>query len=229
MVADLRGHGESPAPPADGGYEISALAGDCLALLDRLAIDRLCVAGSDLGGAVALELAVTAPDRIAAIAVSDCTPARGWPADDAMVAGFERIEARRLAAAEAGGMEAVAESVLDYEAPPRVSEDPGPRRNVIARWTAVSAEGYVGCARAMRDRPDRTGDLAALAPQLWLAGELGEMREAVRRAPELAPGNAQATIIRHSGPGCAWQRPEEWTVAVLDFLAGIGGGDEAAT
>jgi hypothetical protein len=56
----------------------------------------------------------------------------------------------------------------------------------------------VGCAR-----PDRSGDLATLAPQLWLAGELGEMREAVRRVPELAPGNARATIIRHSGPGCA--------------------------
>ena len=128
IAADLRGHGESLAPPLTDGYDAGTLAEDCLRLLDGLGIERFAVAGSDLGGVVALELALAAPERLAAVVLSDATPAPGWPPDSALVAGFERTLARRLAAAEDGGMAAVARSILDYEAEPRVAEDRQPQR-----------------------------------------------------------------------------------------------------
>jgi pimeloyl-ACP methyl ester carboxylesterase len=218
IVADLRGHGESPEPAATDGYGADTLGTDCLRLLDSLDVSRFAVAGSDLGAIVAIELAFAAPERVAAIVVSDASPAPGWPSDSALLAGFERTIARRLAAAEEGGMAAVATSILDYEAEPRVSEDPGPRERIVARWTDVPLEGFIGSSRALLDRRDRTADLATLTvPQLWIAGELGPMREAAKQASTLSP-LGQLELIPRCGIGCVWQRPQLWAAAVNGFL-----------
>jgi pimeloyl-ACP methyl ester carboxylesterase len=63
---DHRGHGCSTAPP--DGYDIEHLATDVLAVLDRLDLDRVVLAGHSLGAAVALRLAATHPERVAALA-----------------------------------------------------------------------------------------------------------------------------------------------------------------
>ncbi|MEE8422465.1 MAG: alpha/beta fold hydrolase [Dehalococcoidia bacterium] len=221
IAADLRGHGESPAPPLDEGYDAGTLAADCLRLLDGLGIDRFAVAGSDLGGAVALELAFTAPQRVAAVVLSDCAPAPRWPADDALVAGFKRTLTRRLAAAEEGGMAGVARSILDYEAEPRNAEDPGPSQRLIARWTAVPLAGFIGGARALLDRPDRTSELAALSvPQLWIAGALAPLRGATRQASALS-SLGRLELLPRCGAGYAWQRPEPRASAVVAFLDAV--------
>lgn len=62
---ELQGHGRT----ADIDREISpaASAGDVVALLDHLDIDRAHVLGHSMGGAVALELAVNHPDRVASV------------------------------------------------------------------------------------------------------------------------------------------------------------------
>jgi pimeloyl-ACP methyl ester carboxylesterase len=56
---DLRGFGETPLPPGRFSF-----VGDVVELLDHLSIERACVVGSSLGGRVALELAVTVPERV---------------------------------------------------------------------------------------------------------------------------------------------------------------------
>ena len=62
---ELQGHGRT----ADSGRPITpaALASDVVGLLDHLGIDRAHVLGHSLGGAVALELAVSHPDRVRSV------------------------------------------------------------------------------------------------------------------------------------------------------------------
>jgi len=69
IAYDARGHGASrPAPaPEDYGYE--ALADDLLAVLDAHAIARAVLAGASMGAHTALRLALTRPDRVAALAL----------------------------------------------------------------------------------------------------------------------------------------------------------------
>jgi len=65
IAVELQGHGRT----ADTGRAITpaALASDVVGLLDHLGIDRAHVLGHSLGGGVALELAVSHPDRVRSI------------------------------------------------------------------------------------------------------------------------------------------------------------------
>jgi pimeloyl-ACP methyl ester carboxylesterase len=65
VAVEMQGHGRT----ADTGRAITpaALASDVVGLLDHLGIDRAHVLGHSLGGAVALELAVSHPDRVRSI------------------------------------------------------------------------------------------------------------------------------------------------------------------
>jgi pimeloyl-ACP methyl ester carboxylesterase len=66
---DLRGHGYSDAP-ADG-YTSSVQAGDLLALVDALGIERARLVGHSFGAVIAVHAAVLAPERVEALILSD--------------------------------------------------------------------------------------------------------------------------------------------------------------
>lgn len=66
IAPDLPGHGRS-APP--GRSSIAAYAADVLALLDRLGLERVVLAGHSMGAAAALEAALAAPQRVAGLAL----------------------------------------------------------------------------------------------------------------------------------------------------------------
>ncbi len=62
---ELQGHGRTA--DIDRDITPAALAGDVVALLDHLGIDRAHVLGHSMGAGVALELAVSYPDRVRSI------------------------------------------------------------------------------------------------------------------------------------------------------------------
>lgn len=64
---DARGHGESSPAPEPGAYEYSDLVGDALAVLDELDVERAVLAGSSMGAATAVGVALRAPERVAAL------------------------------------------------------------------------------------------------------------------------------------------------------------------
>jgi pimeloyl-ACP methyl ester carboxylesterase len=62
---DLRGHGLSTRP--DFGYHLSHHASDMSAVLDDAGIDSATVVGYSIGGGVALEMALTLPERVSGL------------------------------------------------------------------------------------------------------------------------------------------------------------------
>lgn len=64
VAYDRRGFGESPALT---GEEEATHLGDLVELLDLLEIERAFLVGNSMGGALALDLAVTAPERVAGV------------------------------------------------------------------------------------------------------------------------------------------------------------------
>ena len=72
LVHDQRGLGRTEVPP--GPYSMADYAADALALLDAVGWDRPRVLGISFGGMVAQEMAVTAPERIARLALLCTSP-----------------------------------------------------------------------------------------------------------------------------------------------------------
>src|SRR4051812_31377153 len=68
ITVDLRGHGDADKPPT--GYDLGTLAADVVATLDALEIPRAVLVGASSGGYVAQQVAVTAPERVAALVLA---------------------------------------------------------------------------------------------------------------------------------------------------------------
>jgi pimeloyl-ACP methyl ester carboxylesterase len=69
VTPDLRGYGRSGKPSEVDAYSIPLLAGDVLAVLDDLGIERADVVGHDWGAAVAWAVAAFVPDRVRRLVV----------------------------------------------------------------------------------------------------------------------------------------------------------------
>ncbi|MFJ9693620.1 alpha/beta fold hydrolase [Kitasatospora sp. NPDC101183] len=69
VTMDLRGFGESSIAWDD--YSPAAIAGDALALLDHLGIERAVLVGQSYTGATVVRAAIDAPERVAGIALID--------------------------------------------------------------------------------------------------------------------------------------------------------------
>jgi pimeloyl-ACP methyl ester carboxylesterase len=74
IAVDNRGIGDSPL--AGGKVTIEGMAEDALAVMDAENLPRFHVAGHSMGGLIAQEIALRAPERVASLALL-CTFARG--------------------------------------------------------------------------------------------------------------------------------------------------------
>ena len=173
---DHRGHGLSPVAP--GAYTMEMVAGDLVALLDRLGIARASVCGMSLGGAVAMQLAVLAPDRVERLVLACTTPRFGDP---------ETWRARAVAVRR-DGTGVVADGAIGRWFTARTSEEhPDVPAHFHDDLLSVAAAGYAGCCDALAawDFGESLGAIAA--PTLVVAGA---------EDPVVPPADAEVTTSR---------------------------------
>lgn len=185
IAVDHRGHGDSAVVP--GPCTIADLAGDVLALLDSLDVDRFHVVGLSLGGAVAQWLAVHESARVRSAALL-CTAAKfgepsGW--------------AERAAAVRVGGTEAVADAVVErWLTPARAEADPALVASLREMVAATSAEGYAAACDALAGWDGRA-DLGRIScPTLVVAGDEDPSTppEVLRKIADGVPGAEFVTL-----------------------------------
>ena len=75
IAFDMRGHGQTPLGPTIENGEtvlsLDALGRDCLAIMDKLRVERAVLCGVSLGGMVALDVAARAPERVEALVLAN--------------------------------------------------------------------------------------------------------------------------------------------------------------
>lgn len=85
---DLRNHGQSPWTDT---MPFTAMAADVLAVMDQLEISQAHILGHSLGGKVAMEVALTAPERLLSLIVADIAPVRYPPSHNTIIQALSQV------------------------------------------------------------------------------------------------------------------------------------------
>jgi len=150
---DHPGHGRSPLSE---DRTVAALAVQLLGLLDDLGFAQVSFCGLSLGGAVGMRLALDAPHRIGRLVLCSTSARFATP----------EFWDRRVAAVRSGGVEAIADEVLDRWFTPGFPDV----RRYRDMLVSTPAEGYSRCCEAVRDWDVRGALGAVQAPTMAIAG-----------------------------------------------------------
>lgn len=186
---DKRGHGLSEAGPDRA--DMADYARDLAGLLDALGVTRATVVGLSIGGLVAQALYRQRPKLFAALVLSDTAARIG---DDASWDA-------RIAAIEAGGIESIADGVLERwftrDFRTRRPDDLAGWRTMLVR---TPEKGYLSACGALKRADLRAFAGAISVPTLCLVGdEDGSTPPAlVRETAALVPG-ARFEIVAGAG------------------------------
>ncbi|HUG62005.1 MAG TPA: 3-oxoadipate enol-lactonase, partial [Methylomirabilota bacterium] len=194
---DKRGHGLSTLEPAS--RTVSDHAADVAAVLDALSIQAPLVVGLSIGGLIAQTLAVARPDLASGLLLLDTAHRVGttesWNA--------------RIAAVRGGGLDAIADQVMERWFSARFRET---QAEVVAAWRTLlvrmPADGYIAACEALRD-----ADLTELSPKVAVptrfavgSADLSTPPDLVRSAAALVPG-ARFDVIEGAGHLPPIERP----------------------
>lgn len=209
---DKRGHGLSGCPPAP--YRLADHVADLRGLLEHLGIGEAVIVGLSVGGMIAQGLAQAAPGLLRGLVLCDTAHRIGTP----------EMWNERIAAIEAGGIEALAEPILErwFSAAFR-AERPAELAGWRAMLTRTPVQGYLGTCAALRDADLTEAAKAIAVPTLCLGGseDGATPPELVGAMAALIPG-ARHEVIAGAGHLPCIEKPEAVAGLIGDLLGSAG-------
>lgn len=210
IAPDLRGHGLSDKPVARALYTSDAMAAHVCAVLDHLHVERAIVVGQSLGGALALDLARTARERVrAALLLAPIGLTR-----------IVRIEVGRALGVGAWPPLHVPRVAIEL----LLRRVYGTRTHWSARdvdeyWAPAQFPGFVPALAALVERFDWSPRVPLQEPPVHaLLGERDKLIEARAAQRAFAPfADAPAHILAGVGHLPAEEAPEDVARAILDL------------
>lgn len=207
---DKRGHGLSSCPPAP--YSMGALITDAERLLDHLDVKNCLFVGLSIGGMIAQGLAVKRLDLIRAMVISNT----------AAKIGTVEMWDERIAAVHAGGIEALADPVMERWFSKSFREKPELTawRNMLTR---TPADGYIGCSAAISGTDFYTPTSGLSLPTLAIAGsEDGSTPPDLMRETAALIKGSKFHLIRSAGHLPCVEKPTEYAQVLSDFIKETG-------
>ena len=214
VIFDNRDVGRSSM--ADGPYEIADMAKDALALADGLGIETFHLLGVSMGGAIAQELALAAPERVRTLTLAVSWSRSGawarklaevWGARVAGMTREQRVDELMLLTMSEGFFEN-AEAVEWLR--DTILQNPHPQPiEAFARQVEASS-GH--------DTGDRLGSLSMPVHVIGAEHDILVPVWKSRELAELIPG-ARLTVVAAAPHGVNLERAEEFNRATLDFIA----------
>lgn len=245
LAPDMRGYGESSAPREVEAYDVLTVGNDIIGLLDEVGEAQAMFVGHDWGAIVVWQLALTHPDRVAAVAAMSVpfVPRPPAPPVDllrqALGEDFYIVWFQQPGVADEALARDVRRTLTTTEqwTAQWADRDEQPRR---PRWLseedldvyveAFERTGFTGGLNYYRNL-DRNWELTAPQaerrveqPALFLTGS----RDPVQRFTPVEVMEGWVTDLREklvidgAGHWVQQERPEEVNAALTRFLAGIG-------
>jgi pimeloyl-ACP methyl ester carboxylesterase len=223
LALDLRGHGESTHAGDEASYTLDALAADVAAALAVLGVARCDLLGHSMGGMLAQRVALTAPERLASLALlSTSAEPLAW-IDESML----------KLAAHVGRTQGMAKLTEILRA--RAPQDPArsePDRRLEREWGEVRFWGwrdarilatdpaaYQALGLAMKHAPDLRPTLRRVAcPTTAIVGALdAEFLEASARLAAAIPG-ARHVVLPDAAHQPQLEAPGAFVAALAEHL-----------
>ncbi len=208
---DIRGWGKSALPT-----EPFSPLEDLAALLDYLEIEKACLVGLSLGGALAIDFAVAHPERVACL-VLVAPGLSGWQFSE----DFQKRYQPAIAALQAGDTERYVQLLLDDPVLLPAKKNPAAREKARRIWAENSKLPNVVPIGLDPPARNRLGEIHV--PALLVLGD-HDAPDLYQIADLLEIGIAglRRVTIPEAGHTVNWEAPEEFNKIVLGFLSGLG-------
>lgn len=203
---DTRGHGLSGCPAAP--YSMDELTKDAADLLDHLGVSSCTFVGLSIGGMIGQALAMTRPDLVSALVLSNTAAKMG----DASMWG------ERIATIEADGIEALEGPILErwFSAEFRNRDELVAWRNMLIR---TPKRGYIGCCHAIAGTDLSEVTRHIKQPTLGIAGSVdGACPPDVVQATIAMIEHAQFHVMAGAGHLPCVEQPAEYAALLTNFL-----------
>jgi pimeloyl-ACP methyl ester carboxylesterase len=210
VTFDVRGHGQSDKPP--GPYGIPLFANDTAALIRALGVVPTHVVGISMGGMIAFQLAVNAPELVKSLVIVNSGPElvlRTWK---------ERLGAlQRLLIVRVLGMRKMGEVLSERLFPQR--EHSELRRLFVERWAENDKRAYFASMRGLVgwSVADQLG--AIRLPTLVIAADQDYTPISLKEDYVAAMPDAELVVIPDSRHATPVERPELFNQALMAFLS----------
>jgi pimeloyl-ACP methyl ester carboxylesterase len=250
LAPDQRGYGGSSAPEAVDDYDIVALTGDLVGLLDDVGADKAVFVGHDWGSPVVCHTALLHPDRVAGVVALSVPPlprASARPTEiwrktfgdnffyilyfqepgvaDAALGRDPRESLQRMLAIE--GFVAPAAELVDRPLPPLPDWiSPEEFDHYAEVFTRTGFTGGLNWYRNF-DRnwelTETTPAATITVPTLFLAGSEDPVLSFTPRdhVRDIVTGDYREVLIEGAGHWLQQERPGEINEALAGFLAGL--------
>lgn len=219
IAVELLGHGDSDAPEDPAAYRPERAERRILQLLEHLGFQQALVCGHSLGGALALRLALDAPEWVAGLVVINSSSAAGSPEwRDASQSRMREIAAR-VRAEGTGFMK----STRLYPAHSR-RLDPLSRELLTRDFDRLQPAGLAGTAESLVvdvNAWERHPELAV--PMLLVVG--AKDADFAPNAPAFLsrfPQEVRSIVLPSAGHAANIEQPREFEDAVVKFAREIG-------
>jgi len=206
VAYDRRGFGRSVIDPA--GVQPGTGADDLQALVNHLRIDRFHLVGTAAGGSVALDFAVSFPQRLRSLVVANSI---GGVQDEDYLELGRRIR-------PAPQFNALPPDFREL-GPSYRAANPGGTQRWLELERASRAEGSPPPAQTMRNRITFALLEGIKVPTLLLTGDADLYAPpAVLRLFAARIKNSESVIVPETGHSAYWEQPEIFNRTVLEFV-----------
>src|SRR5574341_1357620 len=203
IAPDLPGHGQTAS---EGRESVGGYAAVILELMDTLRLERAVLAGHSMGAAIALRMALDAPDRVAGLAlIGGSARMRASPAllDDCLNHAEEAIQFIMGHAYSPG----VSEKIREFGG-----------KNLRAVPPRVLHRDYLAC-----DTFDVRNDLGRIRAPVLVIGSRGDQMVPAKFVESLAAAlpNAEQQWVEGCGHMIPVEAPEQVAALLQDWLARV--------
>jgi len=209
VAIDLPGFGDAELPPGE-----QAPWQDVLGAMDELGIERAALVGNSMGGAVALRVALVAPERVSALVLVSAPPPGLEPSPE-----LKAVWQAEEDALERGDVDGAVAAVVDGwtlpDAPQALRDQVATMQRRIFEL-GLEAE-FAEAPDPLDEDPTRMEEIQA--PTLVAVGarDMSDFLDGAQAMAEQIP-NARLEVIEQAGHLAPLETPERFRDLILGFL-----------